>query len=86
MAEIKEYLKAEQVAPKLGYSVEYLLKLCQAGKFPHIRLNKKKKLFDPDDIFEFIESRKIGSRRKVRKVFLRDREEVTDGSDSPTEE
>ena len=63
--EVKDYLTAKQVAPKLGYkTVESLYKACQAGRIPHIKLTKRQMLFDPDDLNKFIESRKVEAKRR----------------------
>lgn len=45
-----------------------LLQACQAHRIPHIRINKKKVIFDVDDLEEFIESRKVKPRKRPWKT------------------
>lgn len=65
---MKTYMTAEEAAQLLRYkTVKSLYKACQAERIPHIHLTKRKLLFDPDDLAEFIESRKVEARgRRLR--------------------
>ncbi len=72
MTELKDYLTADVVYLKLGFPTkEALLKACQRREVPHIRLSPRKVLFDPDEINEFIEARKIEIRRRFARTSLR---------------
>ncbi|MBN1253950.1 MAG: hypothetical protein JXA50_01580 [Deltaproteobacteria bacterium] len=42
-----------------------LLQACQARRIPHIHINKRKVIFDVDDLNNFIESRKVEARKRV---------------------
>lgn len=65
-----EKIGAEEVIRRQLYADIYtstasLLKACQAGRIPHIHLNKKKTIFDVDDIKKDIERRKVEARRRI---------------------
>ncbi len=69
MTELKDYLTADVVYLKLGYPTkEALLKACQRREIPHIRRSPRVVLFDPDEINEFIEARKIEIRRRFART------------------
>lgn len=60
MSEIKKRLTADEVWEAAGFpSKDALLKACQRRQFPFIDASPRRKLFDPDDVNEFLDSKKI---------------------------
>ena len=57
-------LTKKQVAEVLAVSVDAIDRYCAAGKLAYVRIPAGKR-FDPRDLEQFIESRKISHRKEV---------------------
>jgi excisionase family DNA binding protein len=52
-------LNESQVADLLGLTARQVLKLARRGELPSVRLPDNEIRFDPEDIFRWVESRKL---------------------------